>query len=439
MPEYPRNPPLFISKPDAPPPAQSPTPIPAPSALPLPDDEDDGLPSVQGRRLTCSHNDFERSCRVMIMEHQLDPDPSALIGVLANAVRLSREYVDYVRSRMPSSSPGQDAPIVPFMLDDLHKTIKELKRDRDLWRDRAIGAEATVRKRGEDIARIEKIITDAANLVDPDCPDAGAYMDGHCDLNSAISGAIERAATIGGAEAAEMNQPTTEHIRAVVAECITQVSQQHGWPYATNTPPIMGGPLLCPHGNPSPMHGPYMLPCQCEAKADQAARDADALLEHGRAFGAISLAVAAIDGGSAITPWQDVVVRIKAIGEKLSATQVPVGAVSDGMLKAALDAVMKEWPYKDSAYLNSGQNAAQRDEVWSFRKKFLTVALNAAAAWTRPMVSAPELTEEDWVQVEMAVQCGGSGSITEWPRLRTALRKLVVLKPKPTIEPGAPS
>lgn len=36
-----------------------------------------------------------------------------------------------------------------------------------------------------------------------------------------------------------------------------------------------------------------------------------------RAFGAISLAVAAIDGGSDNTPWRDVVARIETIGRQL--------------------------------------------------------------------------------------------------------------------------
>jgi hypothetical protein len=56
---------------------------------------DKPLPEVAGRRLLTSHADFEHRCKVLLMEEQDKPLPNnALIDVLCNAIRLSREFVD---------------------------------------------------------------------------------------------------------------------------------------------------------------------------------------------------------------------------------------------------------------------------------------------------------------------------------------------------------
>lgn len=56
-----------------------------------------GLPVVSGNRLSTSLADFERSCLVQIAEEQQQSLPNnALINVLCEAVRLSRESVNPV-------------------------------------------------------------------------------------------------------------------------------------------------------------------------------------------------------------------------------------------------------------------------------------------------------------------------------------------------------
>src|SRR4029077_6841547 len=50
-------------------------------------------PAIGGDRLEVSHADFERSCKVLLWEEQNKLDPSnAIVAVLCNAVRLSREH-----------------------------------------------------------------------------------------------------------------------------------------------------------------------------------------------------------------------------------------------------------------------------------------------------------------------------------------------------------
>ncbi len=69
----------------------------------------DGLPRVGGRRLTCSIADFERRCRVAIRneQEQIGPD-NALIALLSDAVRFTREHLDYVGSYLGEPIPGPD-------------------------------------------------------------------------------------------------------------------------------------------------------------------------------------------------------------------------------------------------------------------------------------------------------------------------------------------
>lgn len=58
-------------------------------------DDNHGLPAVGGRRMDRSLADFERACRVLLMEEQERVSPNnALISVLCDAVRLSREHLD---------------------------------------------------------------------------------------------------------------------------------------------------------------------------------------------------------------------------------------------------------------------------------------------------------------------------------------------------------
>lgn len=55
----------------------------------------DGLPRVVGRTLTTSHDDFTRACRLLIQAEQAKVSPNnALLSVLCDAVRLSREHCD---------------------------------------------------------------------------------------------------------------------------------------------------------------------------------------------------------------------------------------------------------------------------------------------------------------------------------------------------------
>lgn len=59
---------------------------------------------VAGRRLTTSHVDFERSCAVLIETEQSKPLPdNALIGVLCDAIRLSRERCDAMAKPIESN------------------------------------------------------------------------------------------------------------------------------------------------------------------------------------------------------------------------------------------------------------------------------------------------------------------------------------------------
>jgi hypothetical protein len=64
-------------------------------APPAPDDE---LPSIGGYRMERSIADFVRACRVQIRDEQQKPDcDTALIGLLSDAVRMTREYDIEVR------------------------------------------------------------------------------------------------------------------------------------------------------------------------------------------------------------------------------------------------------------------------------------------------------------------------------------------------------
>jgi hypothetical protein len=58
------------------------------------------LPLVAGRCIEGTIADFERRCLVHLEEEQRMPFPdNALIAVLCDAVRLSREYVDYAQAQ----------------------------------------------------------------------------------------------------------------------------------------------------------------------------------------------------------------------------------------------------------------------------------------------------------------------------------------------------
>jgi hypothetical protein len=53
------------------------------------------LPEVAGRRLLVRHAQFERSCQVLLYEEERKLLPNnALVDVLCNSVRLSREHCD---------------------------------------------------------------------------------------------------------------------------------------------------------------------------------------------------------------------------------------------------------------------------------------------------------------------------------------------------------
>jgi hypothetical protein len=53
------------------------------------------LPVVDGRRLTCTLEQFVQRCLVHLEQEQGKSNPdSALIALLCDAVRLEREYVD---------------------------------------------------------------------------------------------------------------------------------------------------------------------------------------------------------------------------------------------------------------------------------------------------------------------------------------------------------
>jgi hypothetical protein len=54
------------------------------------------LPEVAGDRLLVSHADFEQSCKVLLAEEQEKILPNnAIVSVLCDAVRLSREHCHY--------------------------------------------------------------------------------------------------------------------------------------------------------------------------------------------------------------------------------------------------------------------------------------------------------------------------------------------------------
>lgn len=44
----------------------------------------------------------------------------------------------------------------------------------------------------EQISLLREIILRTANIVDPDCPDADAYLDGHCSLSEAVESALQK-------------------------------------------------------------------------------------------------------------------------------------------------------------------------------------------------------------------------------------------------------
>ena len=54
------------------------------------------LPEVGGRRMLRAHDEFERACKIHLMDEQekISPDNS-LVALLCDAVRLSREFCDY--------------------------------------------------------------------------------------------------------------------------------------------------------------------------------------------------------------------------------------------------------------------------------------------------------------------------------------------------------
>lgn len=54
------------------------------------------LPQVAGRVMMIAHSDFERNCRLLLQKEQekADRGDSALIWILCEAVRLSREHCD---------------------------------------------------------------------------------------------------------------------------------------------------------------------------------------------------------------------------------------------------------------------------------------------------------------------------------------------------------
>lgn len=56
------------------------------------------LPEVGGRTLDCTLPAFEQRCRLILgKEQQKDSPDVGLIAVVCDAVRLSREYADYIK------------------------------------------------------------------------------------------------------------------------------------------------------------------------------------------------------------------------------------------------------------------------------------------------------------------------------------------------------
>ena len=60
-------------------------------------DKDYELPQVAGRKLEISNQEFENRCRfyICLELEKIYPD-NDLIGVLSDAVRLTREHSDYI-------------------------------------------------------------------------------------------------------------------------------------------------------------------------------------------------------------------------------------------------------------------------------------------------------------------------------------------------------
>ncbi len=55
------------------------------------------LPEVDGRRIDCTRPEFERRRRAFLQKEQRKTSPDDdLIALLCDAVRLSREYADYI-------------------------------------------------------------------------------------------------------------------------------------------------------------------------------------------------------------------------------------------------------------------------------------------------------------------------------------------------------
>ena len=58
------------------------------------------LPSVAGR-MEMTHDDFQRACQVLLGEEQAKPLPNgAIIRILCEAVRCSRECCELAKSRL---------------------------------------------------------------------------------------------------------------------------------------------------------------------------------------------------------------------------------------------------------------------------------------------------------------------------------------------------
>jgi hypothetical protein len=75
------------------------------------------LPSVGGRRLDCSNNEFERRCLVCLLHEQekIAPDNS-VIAVLCDAVRCVREYNDTMKLMFSNPNDITDTERLNWLL-----------------------------------------------------------------------------------------------------------------------------------------------------------------------------------------------------------------------------------------------------------------------------------------------------------------------------------
>jgi hypothetical protein len=97
------------------------------------DHEDDGLPRVTGGRMDRTIADFRRACRVLLMEEQEQANPNnALVTILCDAVRLSREYIHDLRA---SAVAPSDLEALLAEREGMKAEIARLTEHAKEWRD----------------------------------------------------------------------------------------------------------------------------------------------------------------------------------------------------------------------------------------------------------------------------------------------------------------